>query len=49
MMFVKGEMDDFGEQRRDVGSFNSFGMGSRAEDNSKRNFMVPAQSLLPGL
>jgi len=43
-------MDDFGEQRREAPSFNSFGVGSRAEDLSgKRNFIIPAQSILPGL
>lgn len=46
MMFMKGDMDDTAEKKE---SFNTFGMGSRA-DESKRNFgNVTGQSFLPGL
>lgn len=48
MMFMKGEMDDSGDKRE--GGFNSFGMGSRADDSGKRGFnIVSGQAVLPGL
>lgn len=47
MMFMKGEMDDNAEKRE---GFNSFGMGSRADDSGKRGFnSVSGQTVLPGL
>lgn len=47
MMFMKGEMDDSAEKRE---NYNTFGMGSRAEESTKRNFnSVSGATVLSGL
>jgi hypothetical protein len=47
MFPLKNDMDDFTEQKKEIGSFNNFGVGSR-EDLSKKNLINP-QAILPGL
>jgi len=48
MIFMKGEMDEPFKQKQ--GGFNTFEMGSRAEDPTKRTFgVLSGQKVLPAL
>jgi hypothetical protein len=47
MMFMKGDMDDFGD-RREGGNNVNFGSGSRADERN-RSFQNIPQNILPGL
>jgi hypothetical protein len=46
MMFIKGEMDDYGEQKQ--GGFG-FGTGRNIEDNKRNQTAINPQAILPGL
>jgi len=48
MIFMKGDLDEPFEQKQ--GGFNTFGMGSRVDDPTKRTFGgLNGQIVLPGL